>query len=179
MEKAEKAEALAARLRKKASAMTCQDITPINEAIASAEEVNTKVRDNKAHEAITFEVDAAGEAAEALTDKLGEIDEQIAAMTAAAKYPIDGLSVDADGVVYKGAIFDQVSDAERIEVCVAIGLALNKELKVLRVRDGSMLDDESLALVIKLAEEAGVQPWIERVGKGGECTHIIEDGALC
>jgi DNA repair exonuclease SbcCD ATPase subunit len=173
-----KVEETATKLAKAAQSLKRLDVAPINDAIASAEDVNAMVRDNKAHEALAFEVDAAGETAEALTDRLSEIDEQIAAMTAAAKYPIKGLSVDADGVSYNGVPFEQASDAEQISICVAIGLALNKELKVLRVRDGSLLDDESLALVVKLAEDAGAQVWIERVGDGEECTVVIEDGSV-
>jgi len=54
-------------------------------------------------------------------------------------------------------------------------MALNPALKVIRVRDGSRLDADNLALLAKIAEERGFQCWVESVGdgKGGI---VIEDG---
>ena len=73
---------------------------------------------------------------------------------------------------------EQASSAEQTRVAVAIGLALNPELPVVLIRDGSLLDDDSLAEVAKQAAAAGAQVWLERVGKGVECSVIIEDGEV-
>jgi hypothetical protein len=59
---------------------------------------------------------------------------------------------------------------------VAMGLAANPRLKVLLVRDGSLLDEDSLRLVATMAAEADAQVWLERVGEGAECSVVIEEG---
>ena len=75
--------------------------------------------------------------------------------------------------------FVQCSAAQRIRVSVAIGLAMNPELRVLLIREGSLLDKKNLALIAKMAEDADAQIWIERVSRGKECQIIIHDGEVC
>ena len=90
--------------------------------------------------------------------------------------PIDGLSFDSDGVYFKGVPFSQASSAEKLRVSVAMGIAMNPELKVLLIRDGSLLDQKNLKLIAGMANDSGHQVWVERVGSGEECQVIIEDG---
>ena len=97
---------------------------------------------------------------------------------AEADFPIPGLAFDADGVTFNGIPFAQCSSAERLRVSVAMGIALNPKLKVLLIRDGSLLDDNNLAMIAEAAKEADAQVWIERVSKGEECSVIIEDGEV-
>jgi hypothetical protein len=46
------------------------------------------------------------------------------------------------------------------------------------VRDGSLLDENSLNLLAGLARDFDGQVWIERVGEGDESAVIIEDGMV-
>ena len=50
-------------------------------------------------------------------------------------------------------------------------------VRVIRVRDGSLLDEESLALLAKMADERDYQVWIERV-EPGKVGFVIEDGQV-
>jgi hypothetical protein len=96
-----------------------------------------------------------------------------------AAYPIPGLMFDtAGGVVLNGIPFEQCSSAEQLRVSVAIGLALNPKLKVLLIRDGSLLDDDSLREIQAIAEKADAQIWMERVGVDGQTSVVIEDGKI-
>jgi hypothetical protein len=113
-----------------------------------------------------------------LTLKLEEIDKQKRETISTAKYPVEGLELADGGVMLNGIPFSQVSEAQKLKVSVAMGFALNPRLRILLIRDGSLLDESSLAVVGKMAEEAGGQVWIERVGKGAECQVIIEDGMV-
>ena len=54
----------------------------------------------------------------------------------------------------------------------------NPKLPVVLIRDGSLLDEASLAAVGQQAAEAGAQVWVERVGRGDECAVVIEDGEI-
>ena len=55
---------------------------------------------------------------------------------------------------------------------------MNPKLKILLIRDGSLLDEDNLKMVAEMAEEEGGQLWLERVGEGKECQVIIEDGRI-
>jgi hypothetical protein len=59
-----------------------------------------------------------------------------------------------------------------------MGFAQNPGLKILLVRDGSLLDENSLNLLAQLARDFDGQVWIERVGEGDESAVIIEDGVV-
>ncbi|MGI9420342.1 MAG: hypothetical protein ACR2RA_21165, partial [Geminicoccaceae bacterium] len=73
-------------------------------------------------------------------------------MIEAVKMPIDGLGL-GDGVVtLNGIPFDQVSTAEQMRTSVALAMAANPTLKVIRIKDGSLLDDDSLAMIAGMAD---------------------------
>ena len=48
--------------------------------------------------------------------------------------------------------FDQASDAERLRASCAIAMRGDAKLRVLRLRDGSLLDEDSLRLLGEMAE---------------------------
>ena len=95
-----------------------------------------------------------------------------------AKFPIKGLAFDEETVTFNGIPFDQISQGERIKISVAIGLVLNPKLKILLIRDASLLDEKNLEMVAKMAQKMDAQVWLERVGKGKECQIIISDGSI-
>ena len=51
-------------------------------------------------------------------------------------------------------------------------------LRVLLIRDASLLDRESMRQVAVLAKEAGAQLWVERVEDDSETAVLIEDGSV-
>lgn len=65
-------------------------------------------------------------------------------------------------------------------VCYRISLRtdLQKALRLERVRDGSLLDDEAMKLLAEYAEENDLQVWIERVDSSGAVGFVIENGML-
>jgi DNA repair exonuclease SbcCD ATPase subunit len=100
------------------------------------------------------------------------------AAIAAAAMPVSGLDF-GEGVVLKdGVPFDQASDAEKLRASVAIAMAMNPKLRVVRIRDGSLLDAESLETVAQMADANDCQVWVERVSDDRKVGFVIEDGAL-
>lgn len=116
--------------------------------------------------------------ADSFTAEIERLDEQKRAAIAGASYPIPGMTLGEDGILLDGLPFSQASSAQQLRVSVAMGLALNPRLKVLLIRDGSLLDAASLKMVAAIAHDNGAQVWIERVGHGAECSVIIEDGSI-
>ncbi|NIV98744.1 hypothetical protein GWN26_06185, partial [Candidatus Saccharibacteria bacterium] len=96
-----------------------------------------------------------------LTNKLEAIDENKRKAVEEARLPIKGLEFDESGVRFNGLPFSQASDAEQLRVSVALGIAANPKLKVLLVRNGSLLDEDNLKMVAAMAEKHGAQIWME------------------
>ncbi len=153
------------------------DRSAIEERLAQADSVNAKVRDNARHAEAKAELDELAAEAKALTEKLAELDLAKRHALEAAAFPLDGLGIDDEGVLLDELPFEQASSAQQLRASVAIGLALNPELRVLLVRDGSLLDDESMKLLADLAAEADAQVWLERVG-ASDLGVVIEDGEV-
>ena len=164
-----------------ARSLSDTDPAPIAARMQDAEHLNASVRTESARRMATDRLDSAlaAEAKEAdrLTDEIDELDGEKRERTAAAKMPVEGLGFDASGgVTLNGLPLSQGSQAERIRLSVAMGIALNPTLRVILVRDGSVLDDDSLRIVAEAAEAADAQVWIERIeGEGGV---LIEDGEV-
>jgi len=123
--------------------------------------------------------------AETLESKSQTISEQMTARETAKKdaiaraaMPIPGISFGEGMVIYNNVPFDQASDAEKLRVSLAIAIAANPELRVIRIRDGSLLDDDGLAAIATLANEKDYQIWIERVDGSGKVGVVIEDGMV-
>lgn len=174
--------ARAEQARKAADALTDPDLEPIKERIQSAEAVTAKVRANRERERVHHEAQIFADTAEQLTAKLEAIDDEKERLLRDAKMPIEGLGFDLDGVTLHGVPLEQASQAERLRVSVAMGLALNPTLRVLLIRDGSRLDTDGLRMVAEMAREAGAQVWLEMVVRteadAEECSVIIEDGMV-
>jgi hypothetical protein len=96
----------------------------------------------------------------------------------AAKFPVDGLGFGEAGVTFGGVPLDQASSAEQLRVSLAIAMAFNPKLRVLLIRDGSLLDDDSMAAVCEEIADKGYQLWIERVGGDAPGAIVIEEGEV-
>lgn len=162
--------------KQKAESLPEEDTTALREWVSNLEETNRKVRANSVHAAQKAERDRLQADWERLNDRIAEIDAEKAQRIREAPYPIPDLGLNDSGVTYRDLPFEQASSAEQLRVSLAIALALNTELRVVLIRDGSLLDNDSLQMVAEMAEAAGAQVLIERVGVGEEVQVIIEDG---
>jgi DNA repair ATPase RecN len=160
------------------AAMATVDVAAITAKMRAADAGNQKVRENRARANVVKRFEALAAEAQDHTAEIDRIDAEKASMLAAAKFPVDGLSFGENGVAYKGLPLEQASSAEQLRVSVAMALAANPKLKVLLIRDGSLMDEQSMRLVAGMAAAADAQVWIERVGDGAECSVVIEDGQV-
>lgn len=154
------------------------DLATIQSQIDGAEETNRLVRKAKELGALSFQHEAAKSQANSLTAKLDQIAKTKADGLASAQFPVDGLGFTEDGVTYQGVPFKQASSAEQIRVSMAMAIALNPKLKVIRIQDGSLLDSDSLALIEETAQANGYQIWVEVVGDDIEDAYTIIDGEV-
>lgn len=98
---------------------------------------------------------------------------------ASARLPVRGLTFSRTDVFLDGIPFEQAADAHQVRVSLAIAMALSPKLRVIRIRDGSLLDSDAMAVLREVATDAGYQIWIERVQADDEATAIIlQDGMV-
>jgi len=90
---------------------------------------------------------------------------------------VEALLTDA-GVDFNGIPIKQLSQAEKWRIGLAIGMALNPGLRVMSVKDGSLLDADSMTAVAKMAEEKDFQVWVEAVANEAGVGFYIEEGEI-
>ncbi len=164
--------------RTRVEALVDPDTAEVKRQLAELETTNRKVRAAAERMKLEQEAQTLAARAERMTDGIEAIDERKRDMLAAAAFPVPGLGFDDDGVTLNGVPLEQSSGAEKLRVSVAIGAALNPRVKVALVRDGSLLDGESMRLLAELAEAADLQVFVERVGDGDPSAIVIEDGCV-
>ena len=155
-----------------------EDIDEVRQQIANVQDSNEAVRLAGEYHRIRIELGDAQEKSAGLSKNIEKFEKKKAKALKDADFPVEGLEFDEDGVRYADVPWDQCAQSERLRISTAMALAMNPELKVLLVRDGSLLDEDSLKIMADLAEEAGGQVFLERVGEGDECSVIIEDGKV-
>lgn len=154
------------------------DTSPLEEDLAGIEDTNARIRANNAARAQARQRASLRAQYEVATATIADLDSRKATALAAANFPVPGLGFDESGVTYQGVPFSQASSAEQIRVSLAMAMALNPKLRVLRILDGSLLDADGLALIREQAEAGDFQLWVERVGDADEGAVIIEDGTV-
>jgi DNA repair exonuclease SbcCD ATPase subunit len=155
-----------------------RDTSALEAQLATVEETNARIRaNNQAREQLQRKAELRG-AYEALTSDIALVDGQKAQALASAHFPVDGLGFDESGVTFQGVPFSQASSAEQIRVSIAMAMALNPKLRVLRIKDGSLLDEDTLEAIRQQVAGADFQLWLERVGNADEGAVIIEDGEV-
>lgn len=154
------------------------DHQAIQTQIDGAEQVNARAREYADYQRTKGQHVEAQANADKLSADLEAIDKRKADGLAAAKFPVDALGFEEGGVTYQGMPFKQASSAEQLRVSLAMAIALNPSLRVIRIADGSLLDADNLALIDSMAKEHDFQVWIEIVGNGDGSGVVIEDGEV-
>lgn len=153
-----------------------EDIVALRAELDEVEDRNRVARENRRVLDDTAAQKALQEEYAALGKRIAAIDDSKAAAIKAANMPVDGLGFDDSGVTYNGVPFQQASSAEQIRVSLGMAMALNPSLRVIRILDGSLLDDDSMAAIAAMAEQHDYQVWVERVSDDAESAVVIEDG---
>jgi energy-coupling factor transporter ATP-binding protein EcfA2 len=168
-----------AAAEKAAQSMARIDEAPLLTRLTEVGTINLHVSANNAHADAAAKVETLRAQATDLTTGIDYIDSQKAQLLSAVPFPIEGLSFDADGgVTFRGLPLCQASGAEQVRVSMAVALAMNPKLQLVLIRDASLLDTESRALVAEMAEQADAQVWLEVVDDGDPGSILIEDGTV-
>lgn len=154
------------------------DVTDIRKKINDAVAINSLISRREDNKALLAQISEKRAAADALTDAIEAREKAKAAAIASAKFPVPGLGFGSNEVLLNGVPFEQGSSAEQLRASCAIAMATNPEIRVITIRDGSLLDDASMAVLGELAKGNDFQLWIEVVDTSGTVGVVLEDGVV-
>jgi DNA repair exonuclease SbcCD ATPase subunit len=159
-------------------ALQDNDLTEINNKIASADETNKKAR----------QYDDRAKALDAVNDNQKDSDIKTAIiekikdykqnLVSKAKFPIDGLDFGDNGILYNGLPFEQASSSQQLLVALSISAALHPDLKVITFDEGEKLDSKRWEIVEKFAKDNDLQVWATVVDTSGKMGIVIENGEI-
>lgn len=154
------------------------DVTALRSSLDAAKLTNAQVARRERRKSIEAEAEELETQSRELTERMEARDAQKLESLKAATMPVDGLGFGDGFVTYNGLPLDQASDGETLRVSTEIAMAENPELRVIRIRDGSLLDDDNLAIIAQMAGEKDYQVWIEQVDRSGKVGIVLEDGEV-
>lgn len=154
------------------------DIAPLEDRIRNAESLNAGARKRQEKVLQQAQADTLGTKYEGLTAALKAMDDAKAKAIEKAKLPIPELTFGDGDILLDGLPFDQASTARKIRVSTALLMAMKPDLRVLLVREGSLLDDEARAALEADAKANDFVVLMECVGAGDGTGIVIENGEV-
>ncbi len=155
------------------------DVEALRERLKTQEATNQAIRNAAARRESVAEIEKATCESERLTAELERLGAEQRSKLEQAELPLPGLAVEQGTVLFRGTPICELSMGEKIRVSTAVAIALNPTLRVIFVRDASLLDAEGKRIVMEMAAQSGHQVWMESVSDnaapGG--LHLV-DGKL-
>ena len=167
-----------AKLINEVEVIVDSDLESFKTRLAEVEETNVIVRKKQERAEVAKQLTIAKTNSTLLTQDIQAIDSEKAEAIENATMPVPMLSFNESGVTYNDVPLKQCSAAEQLRVSVAMAMALNPEIRVIRITDGSLLDSSNLALIEEMAKEEDFQVWIERVDESGKLGVYIKEGEI-
>jgi DNA repair exonuclease SbcCD ATPase subunit len=161
-----------------APAADLTDLTPLLEDLRAAQLVNREIDRRSRWEELDEARKRAEREAEARTRSIADREERKRTALAGAEMPIEGLTFDEQGVFFHAIPLQQLGEAEQIRVGVGLAMASNPKLRAVPIAHGESLDDESLALIERMAEENDFQIFMARVDSSGKVGIVLADGRV-
>ncbi|MBF4574707.1 ATP-binding protein [Frondihabitans sp. VKM Ac-2883] len=153
------------------------DTDALEKSIAGVDTTNAAVRANARRNELARTYAAAMERAASLTAELSAIKDKRDAGLAAATIP-GGFGFGPDGLLLNGVPYSQASGAESVIAAAEVAAAGNPELRLILIRDASLLDSTSRQKLATWAEDKGLRVVMEVVDENAETGVIITDGAV-
>lgn len=154
------------------------DITVLRSELDGARATNRLIGVRERRVELEREAQKLEQQSEAMTDQMEARTKTKMDAISKAQMPVDGLGFGEGLVTYRGIPFEQASSAEQLRVSLSIAMAANPKLRVIRIQDGSLLDEDSLAAIATMAKAGDYQIWIEQVSDDGKVGIVIEDGMV-
>jgi hypothetical protein len=155
-----------------------QDLSAFRQRVADATTINALVSRKRELDSLTKELKAKRSESDKLTLAMERREEQKRTAIANAKMPVPGLGFGKGEVLFNGHPLAQAGTAEKWRVAISICIAQNPGLKAILVRDGSLLDKKTKAVIRDMATEHGYTILMEEVDESGKIGFVLEDGEI-
>lgn len=166
-------------LREELKNSTPIETTQFDEMIQTHANYDANLKLAKQRQEVIEKRDAAQIKVSTLTARLDEILSEKRKQLSEAKMPIQGLSFADNDILFNDMPFMQLSTSEQIQVSMSIAMALNPRLKIIIIKNGSLLDSDAMKKIHDLAEANDFQIWLEKVADTPDGNSIfIEDGEI-
>lgn len=163
-------------------ALVYGDEEAINIRIGEADATNSRVRANNERLRLATEIEQLEIVTRGHDTHLERIDKEKETLLANAKFPTEGLSFSESGVLLDKMPFSQANTARQIRASMDIAIAMNPKLRVVIIRNASLVDSEGRAEIARIAKEKDVQVWEELLTEDAEgdakCSVVIVDGSI-
>lgn len=103
------------------------------------------------------------ESLKAIEKKIEDRSKRKSDAIANANIPVEGLSTNGTSITLNDIPFNQSSSAERIKVATTIAVLANSDLKLINIKDASLMDEDTMAEVVKVAKANDCQLFMEVV----------------
>ena len=158
------------------------DVDALNDQISTIGITNSKIRDNIAYQSETSTLTSIQNEYDKLDKSLATVREDRVQLIQDADIPVPELTFDEAGLLYKDIPLSQCSDGEKLMVSMGISMALNPTVRVLLIKDGSLLDSKNRKILNDMCKDKGFQLWMESVASkdeydaAGQVGIFIEEG---
>lgn len=154
------------------------DISPIQEAIQSSDIVNSRIRANNEYEKAAKEAEMFKKSYDDKSAAIESISSKRKELLESATMPVPGLSFSENEILYNNIPLSQCSDGEKLMISLGISMALNPKMRVLRIKDGSLLDKKNRAIIYNQIKDKDYQLWMETVSSDRNVGIHIEEGKI-
>ena len=145
-------------------------IETLNDELSDANQHNDKVKEIKELEVSQIAIRELQTSSETKTKRLEAIKKEKKDIFASSPLPVKDLTFDDEGIYFKGLPFveSQHPTSTVIAIGAKIAMALNPNLRMLVIKDGSLLDKKTLKWLIGICEKENYQLFIEKVADNEE-----------
>lgn len=150
----------------------------IHQQLAEAGETNRRAQEFKEYQAKLQDFQDKSKESLALDRKVENLRDDRSKLAKSADLPVDGIEFTSSGLLLDGIPFEQLASSQQIRISSLIGMRINNALRIMRIKDGSLLDDDSFGELVTMAKEHDIQLWIESVGQGHGDAIEIEAGEI-
>jgi hypothetical protein len=155
-----------------------EDVSAVEKRIVEADTINSQIRGKKEWRRLHDSLQKLNKSYDSYSQRISDIATERSELLSGKKMPVEDLSFDDGGLLYRGIPLAQASDGEKLMVSLGISMAINPTLRVLRIKDGSLLDPTNREIINSMIKEKDYQLWFESVGTDATVGILIEEGEI-
>ena len=168
------------RMQRLASLSELVDVEPIRAAILNAETTNNNITQRDEHARLDKDYQQLVREYVVFTAAIDKIAERKKKALAEAKMPVLKLTIDPESnlLMLAGTPFSQSSTGVKIRIGVAIAMALNPDLRLIIIRDASLLDAGNRKIIDDIAKANKFLVLMELADENAPVGVVIEQGTV-